>query len=190
MTKPILTVAALAAALPAAAQDMSAEGKVKRGECLVTISACHDCHTPFKIGENGPESDMERMLSGHPESEVITGGAVLDGPWAAAVSMTNTTWSGPWAVSFTANLTPDPETGVLRDYSEEQFIAAMRSGRHLGQGRPILPPMPWPVCGQMTDEDLGAIHAYLRQIPAVRNTVPEPLPSAPPANSTRRRRAD
>ncbi|MCU9850527.1 c-type cytochrome [Defluviimonas sp. WL0024] len=184
MTKPILTIAALAAALPAAslAQDMPAEGKVKRGEYLVTTSACHDCHTPFKMGENGPEWDMDRMLSGHPESEVITGGAVLDGPWAAAVSMTNTAWSGPWGVSFTANLTPDPETGGLRDYSEEQFIAAMRSGRHLGQGRPILPPMPWPVYGQMTDEDLSAIYAYLRQIPAVRNKVPEPLPPAALAN--------
>ena len=30
----------------------------------------------------------------------------------------------------------------------------------------------------MTDQDLGAIYAYLRTVPAIRNQVPEPL--APP----------
>ncbi|MSU90779.1 c-type cytochrome [Rhodobacteraceae bacterium 2CG4] len=179
-----LAIAALAIAIPvvAPAQDAPSADTVKRGEYLVTTSACHDCHTPFKMGDNGPEWDMERALSGHPESEVITEGAALSGPWAAASSMTNTAWSGPWGVSFTANLTPDPETGVLRDYSEEQFVQAMRTGRHLGQGRPILPPMPWPVYGQMTDQDLGAIYVYLRQIPPVRNKVPQPLPPAAQSN--------
>ena len=184
MIKRLLPVLAVAVTAPfaAATEAKSEEDMIKRGEYLVSTSACHDCHTPFKMGDNGPEPDMDRMLSGHPESEVITEGAVLSGPWAAASSMTNTAWSGPWGVSFTANLTPDPETGVLRDYSEGQFIEAMRTGRHLGQGRPILPPMPWPVYGQMTDDDLSAIFAYLRQIPAVRNTVAEPLPPMTPGN--------
>jgi hypothetical protein len=91
---------------------------------------------------------------------------------------TNTAHSGPWGVSFSANLTPDPETGVLRDISEDQFIETLRSGRHKGQGRQILPPMPWPVYGQIVDEDLRAIYAYLRQIPPIANKVPEPLPPA------------
>jgi len=163
------------------AEGSAPDDKVRRGEYLVNTSACHDCHTPLKMGENGPEPDMDRMLSGHPEDVVITEGASLAGPWAAAVSTTNTAWSGPWGVSFTANLTPDPETGVLRDYSEAQFIAAFRTGRHLGQGRQILPPMPWPVYGQMSDEDLGAVFAYLRQIPAIRNRTPAPLPPVAPA---------
>lgn len=89
-----------------------------------------------------------------------------------------TAFAGPWGVSFTANLTPDPETGVLRDYTEEQFIRALRTGRHQGQGRQILPPMPWPFIGKMTDEDLKAVFAYLRQIPPVRNKVPDPIPPA------------
>ncbi|MBK0400970.1 c-type cytochrome [Limibaculum sp. M0105] len=184
MTKFGLPALALATVLcgTAGAGEAADPERVKRGEYLVNTSACHDCHTPFKMGDNGPEWDMDRMLSGHPESEVITVGPTLEGPWAAAVSMTNTAWAGPWGVSFTANLTPDPETGILRDYSEEQFVQAMRTGRHLGQGRPILPPMPWPVYGQMTDEDLGAIYAYLRQLPAVRNKVPDPLPPTPPSN--------
>ncbi len=83
-----------------------------------------------------------------------------------AFSPTLTAWSGPWGVSFSANLTPDPETGVLRDFTEQQFIQTMRTGRHLGQGRQILPPMPWQVYGNMTDEDLKAVYAYLRQIHA------------------------
>ena len=65
-----------------------------------------------------------------------------------AATLTNTAWSGPWGVSFNANLTPHP-SGILEEYTEEQFIQAMRTGRHLGQGRPILPPMPWPAIGQM-----------------------------------------
>ena len=62
--------------------------------------------------------------------------------------------------------------------TEEQFIEALRTGRHLGHGRPILPPMPWPVYGQMTDEDLSAIYAYLKQIPPIRNAVPDPIEPA------------
>jgi hypothetical protein len=34
----------------------------------------------------------------------------------------------------------------------------------------------------MTDDDLGAIYVYLRQIPAIRNRVHEPLPPAPAGN--------
>ena len=149
---------------------------VAEGEYLVRTSGCHDCHTPFAMGANGPEPDMTRALSGHPQDIVIEAPAQPSEPWVSSANATNTAHSGPWGVSFSANLTPDPETGVLRDVSEEQFIETLRTGRHKGQGRQILPPMPWPVYGQMTDEDLRAIYAYLRQIPPIRNQVPEPLP--------------
>ena len=81
-------------------------------------------------------------------------------------------------MSFTANLTPDPETGIWREMTEEQFIQALRTGRHLGQGRPILPPMPWLPYGQKTDADLKAIYAYLQTVPPIKNKVPDPLPPA------------
>ena len=174
-TAALLTLALMPGA--ALAQE-SATGDVQRGEYIVTSTGCHDCHTPFIMGSNGPEPDMTRMLSGHPQEIVVEAPAQVPEPWGMAALPTNTAWSGPWGVSFTANLTPDPETGVLRDYTEAQFIEAMRTGRHKGQGRPILPPMPWPAFGQMTDEDLSAIYAYLQQIPPVRNQVPEPLPPA------------
>jgi hypothetical protein len=65
--------------------------------------------------------------------------------------------------------------------SEKDFSAAMRTGRHLGKGRPILPPMPWQGIGRATDADLKALYAYLQSIPAIRNKVPDPLdPPAPP----------
>jgi mono/diheme cytochrome c family protein len=162
----------------ATAQDAADPELVKRGEYLVTIGGCNDCHTPWVMGANGPEPDMTRMLSGHPQDIAITAPAVVSEPWVGASSATNTAHSGPWGVSFTANLTSDPETGVLRDYTVDQFIQMMRTGRKQGQGRPILPPMPWPAYGKMTDDDLKAVYAYLRQVAPVANKVPDPLPPA------------
>ena len=52
---------------------------VERGRYLVTTSGCHDCHTPLKMTENGPEPDMSRMLSGHPESFAVSGPPVNPG---------------------------------------------------------------------------------------------------------------
>jgi hypothetical protein len=77
-------------------------------------------------------------------------------------------------VSFTANLTPDRETGT-GDWTERDFVQTIRTGRHLGRGRQILPPMPIPAYSQMNDADLRAMYAYLRTVPAVRNRVPEPV---------------
>ena len=97
---------------------------------------------------------------------------------AAALTDSNlTAWAGPWGVSFSANLTPDMETGIA-EWEESTFIQAMRTGKHQGQpiGRNILPPMPWPMIGQATDEDLKAIWAYLRSIPPINNQVPFPVP--------------
>lgn len=176
--KPWVLIAALIAPTTALAQAASTSGQVKRGEYLVTTGLCHDCHTPLIAGPNGPAADMKRALSGHPQDLQIKAPANLSEPWMAAASPTLTAWSGPWGVSFSANLTPDKETGRLRDFTEEQFVQTLRTGRHRGQGREILPPMPWQYIGQMTDEDLKAIFAYLQQIPAVRNKVPDPLPPA------------
>jgi hypothetical protein len=92
-------------------------------------------------------------------------------------SGTMTAWSGPWGTSFTANLTPDKETG-LGNWTVEQFIQAIRTQRHLGRGRPILPPMPAVIYANLSDEDLRAVFAYLQSIPAISNRVPEPLPPA------------
>ena len=94
------------------------------------------------------------------------------GPEKASDTMT--AWVGPWGTSFTANLTPDPETGLGR-WTEKDFIQTIRTGRHQGQGRPILPPMLWEQYRNASDDDLKAVFAYLRQVPAIRNRVPQPV---------------
>lgn len=161
---------------PAPSDSAADAAKIERGRYLVTFGGCNDCHTPWKMGENGPEPDMTRMLSGHPqEMSVPPAPKLSDGYWIGGVGATNTAWSGPWGVSFPRNLTPDKETG-LGSWTEKEFIATLRHGRQRGIGREILPPMPWPAYGQATDEDLAAIFAYLRSIPAISNRVPDPLP--------------
>lgn len=152
----------------------------KRGEYMVTAMGCGDCHTPWKMGSNGvPEQDKSRLLSGHPENAphpTWIPKEMQSGTFAKT-SLTFTSWAGPWGVSFTANLTPDVETG-LGEWTEEAFIQAIRTGKHQGQpnGRNILPPMPWFAIKNLTDEDLKAVWAYLRSIPAVKNQVPLPIP--------------
>jgi mono/diheme cytochrome c family protein len=176
-TLALLSVVALGFAGTALAADPS---KVARGKYLVTVAVCNDCHTPWKLGPDGPEPDMSRMLSGHPQDFAVTSPAKTPGePWAMTAAATNTAWSGPWGVSFTANLTPDPETG-LGKWTLRNFVETIRTGRHHGRGREILPPMPYPMYRNFTDDDLEAIFAYLGTIPAVRNRVPEPLPPAAP----------
>lgn len=155
----------------------SSASLIERGKYLVTTMSCNDCHTPWKMGANGPEPDMTRMLSGHPQDVKITAAHVPPAGWMATTNNTFTAWSGPWGVSFTANLTPDAETG-LGKWTEEEFMAAIRSGRHMGRGRPILPPMPFQNVAALTDDDMHALFQYLRSIPAITNRVPEPIPPA------------
>lgn len=152
---------------------------VARGHYLVTVAGCHDCHTPLAMGPSGPAPDLTRALSGHPAALVMPPAPALpEGPWLVTVAATNTAWAGPWGVSFTANLTPDRETG-LGTWTEQNFLDTIRNGRHLGAGRPLLPPMPAAVYAQMTDDDLRAMFAYLKTIPAIANRVPAPLAPTP-----------
>jgi mono/diheme cytochrome c family protein len=155
--------------------------RIERGAYLVRTMGCHDCHTPLKMGPRGPEPDMSRALTGHPSDLVMPPPPKLPpGPWSWVAAETNTAFAGPWGVSFTANLTSDPETG-LGKWTEEMFIATMKTGRHEGKGRPIKPPMPWFVVGALTDDDIKSLFAYLQSLPPVRNRVPAPIdPPEPP----------
>src|SRR6185295_19031710 len=98
-------------------------------------------------------------------------------PWLVAGNDQLTAWSGPWGISFAANLTPDTNTGLRSGvWTEELFIKALRTGKHMGTARDILPPMPWNFIGQLSDEDLRSIWAYLGTIPPITNHVPDPIP--------------
>ncbi len=148
--------------------------RVERGAQLVKTMGCNDCHAPWKMGPNGPEMDMSRALTGHPADMVMPPPPPPSGPWIGHVGATNTAWAGPWGVSFTANLTPDKETG-LGAWTEDMFIATMRTGRHQGKGRHILPPMPYWMVGALPDEDIKSIFAYLQSLAPVKNRVPAPV---------------
>jgi len=154
---------------------MDSAEKVKRGEYLVSIIGCEDCHSPKKMGPMGPEIIPELRLSGYPssrpiqkaDSQVVKQGWALFGP-----DLTSAV--GPWGMSFAGNLTSD-ETGI-GNWTEENFIRALREGKYKGleNSRPLLPPMPWFDFKNMTDEDLKSIFAYLKTVKPVANVVPAP----------------
>jgi len=153
---------------------------IKRGEYLVGFGGCNDCHTPKHMTPKGPEPDPSRLLSGHQATAklpAIPEGAIGPDKWGAITNNDLTAWVGPWGVSFASNITPDKNTG-LGSWSEDMFIKTMRTGKHLGVGRDLLPPMPWFGLAVLTDKDLRAIFAYLQSIKPIKNEVPQPIPPA------------
>ncbi len=157
---------------------MSHDQQVVRGKYLVQATGCSDCHSPKIMTAHGPVDDTTRLLSGHPAAMPLfsVDTVVLHGAWIQA-ALDLTAWAGPWGVSYSANLTPDQKTG-LGGWTEDIFLRTIRTGKYHGvsEGRNLLPPMPWQNFRNMTDEDLGAIFAYLQSIPAIANEVPAPLP--------------
>ena len=188
--RSLSVIALLGAAATAAAQTKPAASghtAVARGQYLVSIMSCNDCHTPYKMGPKGPEPDMTRMLSGAPESGSKNPPPPAPvGPWIWSGTGDLTSFAGPWGISYAANLTPDKNTG-LGIWTEEMFLKAMRTGKHMGTSREIQPPMPWPWIGKATDDDLKAIFAYLKSIPPVTNHVPDWVPPKTAANTAPRK---
>jgi hypothetical protein len=165
------TLQASAAAAPA---ELSHEQLVERGAYMVTIMGCNDCHTPKIFSANGMELDSSRLLSGHPAEEKLA--PVPAGQGFMHFSPGLTAAVGPWGVSFTANLTPDPLG--LGGWSFDQFKTAITHGKYRGieGGRSLLPPMPWQNLVNIHDEDARAIFAYLQSLKPVSNRVPAPIP--------------
>jgi len=157
-------------------KTMSNEDMVKRGDYIMITAGCHDCHSPKKFGPHGEMMlDSSKLLSGHPENmplPPVNVKSLEPGQWMS-LSGDLTAFVGPWGMSYTANLTPDSATGIGA-WNESQFINALRKGQHLGNGRPIMPPMPWEFIAKMTDDDLKAVFAYLKSLPAVKNAVHPP----------------
>ena len=157
--------------------ESNPEEIIKRGEYLVTVIGCNDCHSPKKVGPKGPEVIPELLLSGFPSDRPIVD--FKDPLIKAGFAMFYpdlTATAGPWGISFAGNLTPD-ETGI-GNWSEEQFKKALTQGKYKGlEGeRMLLPPMPWVNYSFMKDEDVRAIFKYLKSIKPVRNVVPAIIP--------------
>ena len=148
---------------------------VQRGKYLVDITGCHDCHSPKKDAQG--HIDETRPLSGRPSTTAVP--STMAGEIHTALDLT--AWTGPWGTTYASNITPDPKTGLnARKYTEASFVAMFRTGKK-PNGVGILPPMPYEMYANMTDEDLKAIWAYLQSIKPIANQVPAnaPAPAAP-----------
>lgn len=138
---------------PVPPADRSSE--VAYGKYLVTIGACAECHTP-KNDKGQPLPGME-----------LAGGFEMLTPDFRVV---------------TSNITPHPST-YMGTATRDEFIARFRAFSNFtpetappaAKGKNTL--MPWIAYAGMTDEDLGAVYAYLKTVPAVDHKV-NPFPDA------------
>lgn len=124
------------------------DAQIKRGEYLVTLGGCNDCHTP---GYFFGKPDKARLLGGSEVGFAIPGLGVFHGP----------------------NLTPDADTG-LGTWSADEIVAAITKGQR-PDGRILAPIMPWHAFANLTRQDAYAIVAFLKSLPPVRNKVPGPF---------------
>lgn len=154
---------------------ISKDSLINRGSYLVYTMLCDDCHSPKRLGPNGPEIIPELRLSGSRQnaklppldvSEIKKGWTLFNEDF--------TSIAGPWGVSFAGNLTSD-ETGI-GNWTEEQFKKAITQGKYKGldNSRTLLPPMPWPQFSILSDADIKAIYTFLKSTKPVRNVVPAP----------------
>lgn len=134
------------------AESPPEEPTAERGEYLANrVAQCAQCHSRRNMADlsfDGPR---------------FAGGAVLNEPFA------------PDLTFVTPNLTPDPETGVIADWTENQFVQRFRTGR-LVEGSPMM----WEFFQRMSDTDLRGIYRYLRSLEPVHN---ETGPSVRPRES-------
>jgi cytochrome c553 len=159
-------------ALPIFAQPKPSSALIERGRYLATVGGCGDCHTPKTASW---EPDFTRLLSGMPPLRQNRGRrARLSAPLVRPPFMAR---GDSWGITYAANLTPDPETGIAKEYTEALFISALRTGR-TPDGGSILPPMPWKNYAKMTDDDLKALWAYLQSLKPVKNNVKPPVRAA------------
>ncbi|CAN0433594.1 unnamed protein product, partial [Discosporangium mesarthrocarpum] len=154
--------AGLAVAALAMAAPAHAETPLERGTYLMqSIAACGNCHTP-----KGPEGEVPGMeLAGWKDFEKT-----------------------PAFDAHAPNITPDRETGI-GNWTDEQIIRSIREGVR-PDGTIIGPPMPIALYRGLSDTDVKAMVAYLRNVKPVRNAIPKseyrmPLPPSygPPVGS-------
>jgi mono/diheme cytochrome c family protein len=138
---------------------VSQSDKPKWGQYLTAMAGCIECHTPMEKGEAIP-------------GKRLAGGREFRFPQGTVVS---------------ANITPDPETGIGR-WTEQQFLEKIYEYKDYAEkGSPVVGPesftlMPWLTLCRWSPEELGAVFAYLKVQPPVKNAV-ETHPGYPKAKS-------
>lgn len=149
ITFPMNLIMRMVPAPVASVPAVNKQDRVAYGAYLTKISGCQFCHTPFVQGQ----TVKEKLFGGGHEFEIA--------PGARAVSI---------------NLTPEPKTGI-GTMSEAQFLDKFYQYKEYAEkGSPVIRPelntvMPWLGLARMEPDDLKAIYAYLRTVPAVENAV-------------------
>ena len=151
-----VVMAAVSMVVMTSSAVLAQDAPIKRGQYLVTLGGCTDCHTP---GYFFGKPDMTRYLGGSEVGFEIPGLGVFHGP----------------------NLTPEPETG-LGKWSAEEIGKAITTGKR-PDGRILAPIMPSHAFANLTGEDVRAMVAFLKSLPPVKNQVPGPFgPSEKPSS--------
>jgi mono/diheme cytochrome c family protein len=117
---------------------------VERGRAMMRLMLCSDCHTPMDDRGN-------RLPDKH-----LAGGMMFPGAWGTV---------------YSANITSHPSAGIGA-YSGDDLRRVFREGKNRA-GR-YLWVMPWSVTKNLTDADLDALIAAVREIPPNPNLVPAP----------------
>ena len=119
------------------------------GRYLMRIAACGDCHS---LTEKGPRPETDPLAFGGSD-------VPFEDPGLGKV--------------YASNISGDPETGLGR-YSADAIKQALRNGTRL-DGKKLAPPMSIliPHLSGMTEEDIDALVAYLKYLPAAKRKPPE-----------------
>ena len=141
------------------------EELIAHGEYLVSISRCISCHTP-RLEEFGTEElsieqrvtlSLDAADALNTEELLLAGGRVFN--------------LGPAGTVIGSNITPDEETGIGR-YTDEELEILLRLGVK-SDGTSLHRIMPFASYSKWSAEDMAAMIAYLRSIPAIENDVGE-----------------
>jgi mono/diheme cytochrome c family protein len=138
--------------------------KLAHGRYLVNARlVCHACHAPdfSKVNDLVPEKTPGYLGGGNPMHD-LSGHRV-----------------------YSANITPDPETGI-GNWTEEQFRRTLRVGL-----RPDNTPLryPMPLMPELSDDEVSALYAYLRTVPPLRNPRKATETASAPAGASPGQRA-
>lgn len=111
--------------------------KVKKGFYLATIAHCMECHTPMEKGMR---------------------------QWDTRLGAGGFDFPGPWGVSTSRNITSNKTKG-LGGWTDAEIKRAITTGVSK-DGSHLKPPMGFHYYATLTPEDLDAMVAYLRTVPA------------------------
>ena len=112
--------------------------KVKKGFYLSTIAHCMECHTPMEKGVR---------------------------QWGTRLGAGGFEFPGPWGVSVSRNITSSKTKGIGA-WTDEEIKRAIATGVDR-QGNKLKPPMGFQYYSTVSADDLDALVAYLRTVPAI-----------------------